>query len=385
MASTNPSTKNHRAPALIAAAGLALTLAGCSDKGNEAETKTETETEATTSAPAAAGDAQTTPQAAGPELSGQVVFADWGGATHDARQAAYFDSFTAGTGVEVVSTTLEMTIMYSMLAGETGDYDAMHVGLPDIYLSSDHLLTLDPTVPRADQLPADAQDYAFGAFAVGDVQAHLAATFPDGGPQTWADFFDTEKYPGKRALPGAGAMNGFVLEAALMADGVAPEDFYPIDYERAYAKLNSIAGDVVFYTEYPQLQQLLLSGSVAVAYGPSGQFTSLIASGEDVTVSWDEAFCSYDAIVIPEQAPNPANIQALAAWMGDPERQAQFARATKYGPLSAAVWEFIPADEQDLIVTAPSHTNLVQTDPQARATYNEEMINAYAEWLTTAQ
>ncbi|MDR1798595.1 MAG: extracellular solute-binding protein [Bifidobacteriaceae bacterium] len=387
--------KPLRALALASAAALAFGLGGCGGDSDQPSTSasggatTETassetaEASATTETTAPAATTEETTEVAGPELSGQIIWADYGGATNAARQAAYFDSFQAATGVEVVSAALEATIMYSMLEGQAGDYDAMHVGLPDVYNSLEHIIPLDAAVPRDDNLPAEAQDYAFGSFAVGQVMAYLPDTFPDGGPQGWADFFDTEKFPGKRALPGSGAMNGLVLEAALLADGVAADELYPIDYDRAIAKLNSIAGDVVFFTEYPQLQQLLLSGSVAVAYGPSGQFTSLIAQGESVTVCWDQAFYSFNTITIPEKAPNPANIQALAAWMGDPERQADFAQRTFYGPGSAAAWDYIPEDVWDNIVTAPSHTNLILEDSKSRATYNEEMINAYAEWLTT--
>jgi putative spermidine/putrescine transport system substrate-binding protein len=319
-------------------------------------------------------------------VSGQIVWADYGGGTNAARQAAYFDSFVEATGVDVVSTSLEATIMYQMLGGEAGDYDAMHVGLPDVYNSMQALSKLDPEVPRDDALPADVQDYAFGGFAVGQVKAYLGSTFPDGGPKSWADFYDLEKFPGKRALPGTGAMNGLVLETALLADGVEPEDLYPIDYPRAFAKLNTIADQVVFYTEYPQAQQLLLSGSVAMAYGPSGQFTSLIVEGEDdVKIAWDQAFYSFNVIAIPREAPNKANIQALAAWMGDPERQARFAEQTLYGPGNTQAWDHIDPAVADNIVTSPSHTSLLLEDSKSRAEYNEEMINAYAEWLASVQ
>lgn len=360
----------RRGAVLVGALALAMVLSACGDGASADNASSDN-----ASSDGASSD--------GADLSGEVIWADYGGTTNAARQAAYFDGFVEETGVDVISTSLESTVMYSMLTGEAGDYDAMHVGLPDVYNSFDHLVELDDSVPRDDQLPEDAQDYAFGSFAVGQVQAYLPETFPDGGPQTWADFFDTETFPGKRALPGSGAMNGLVLEAALVADGVAPEDLYPLDFERATAKLDTIADDVVFYTEYSQVQQLLLSGSVAVAYGPSGQFTALIAEGEDVTVSWDEAFYSFNVIVVPQEAPNVANAQALAAWMADPERQARFAELTFYGPGSSAAWDHIPDDVAENIVTAPSHTNLIREDSEARAAGNEAGINAYAEWLAT--
>ncbi|HEX9966882.1 MAG TPA: extracellular solute-binding protein, partial [Solirubrobacterales bacterium] len=70
--------------------------------------------------------------------------------------------------------------------------------------------------------------------------------FGDDPPTGWADFFDTEKYPGKRAVWGSYAING-VLEGALLADGVSPDQLYPLDLDRAFAKLDTIKDDIDFY------------------------------------------------------------------------------------------------------------------------------------------
>ena len=49
--------------------------------------------------------------------------------------------------------------------------------------------------------------------------------FPGAKPQSLEDFFDTTKFPGRRAMKrGSGKYN---LELALLADGVAPKDIYP--------------------------------------------------------------------------------------------------------------------------------------------------------------
>ena len=45
----------------------------------------------------------------------------------------------------------------------------------------------------------------------------------DGPPQSWADFWDTEKFPGKRGLRRGPK---YTLEFALMADGVPPAEVY---------------------------------------------------------------------------------------------------------------------------------------------------------------
>lgn len=316
------------------------------------------------------------------ELSGQIIWADYGGATHDARWDAYFESFVAETGVEIISASQEQAIMFEMLGGGAGDYDVMHVGLTDIYRSHDGILPLYDDVPRDDQLPEDAQDYGFGTFIIGHVQGYLPDTFPDGGPETWADFWDTETYPGMRAWPGSAGMFGSIIEVALLADGVEPDELYPLDVDRALDKISELRDDLVFYTSWPEIQQLLTSGTVSVAYGPTGQFTGLITQEIDVTISWNQAIVNTNLMTIPLEAPNAENIMALARWMADPERQARFAELTYYGPGSSAAFDYIPDDIAELIVTAPSHTEVVYANESERALVYDEILEKYGVWLT---
>ena len=44
----------------------------------------------------------------GPQISGNVIWADYGGPTNESRNIAYFDGFYDETGVEVISASLEI-------------------------------------------------------------------------------------------------------------------------------------------------------------------------------------------------------------------------------------------------------------------------------------
>lgn len=67
-------------------------------------------------------------------------------------------------------------------------------------------------------------------------------------PVGWADFWNTKKFPGDRALGGAGPGTP-ELEFALMAAGVPPDRLYPIDIEKAFASYNKIRSSVVTWWE----------------------------------------------------------------------------------------------------------------------------------------
>ncbi|WP_183091570.1 extracellular solute-binding protein [Streptomyces radicis] len=352
---TRPFTRRRRRGAAgVAVAAALVLLAGCAEESG-------------------AGD-----DASG--LSGEIIWSDFGGPTNEARQEIYFAPFTEDTGVDVVSVVVNDAMQEEMISGGPGDYDATHVGLDLVYANMDTLVQI-PEEYQDEALPENIRAYAFGTFYVGHAQGYLTDTFPDGGPETWADFWDVETYPGKRAWPGTPGSYDSSCEIALLADGVAPDQLYPLDFERCSAKLDELRPDMVFYTSYPEIQQLLVSGTAAIAMGPSGQFSALRNAGQDVTVSWEQAVVSPNVIAIPKEAPNAENILALTEYFHDPERQAEFAGLTHYGPGNPEAYEFIPEDVQEGLVTAPGHTTVVHQDSEARAEATEELLNWYTAWL----
>ena len=68
--------------------------------------------------------------------------------------------------------------------------------------------------------------YWLGFSAYGIIMAYRTDVYKKETPTGWADFWDTAKYPGKRSMD-ANLGDGSVLEAALLADGVAIDKLYP--------------------------------------------------------------------------------------------------------------------------------------------------------------
>ncbi len=92
-------------------------------------------------------------------------------------------------------------------------------------------------------LPDAVHDCGVGAIVYNFVLSYDKDKIKSGGPQSWADFWDVQKFPGKRALRKGPKTN---LEIALMADGVALQgrlqDARTTDagVERAFAKLDKL-------------------------------------------------------------------------------------------------------------------------------------------------
>lgn len=320
--------------------------------------------------------------AAAVKLSGGITWADFGGPTNAARYTAYFNDFTSSTGVKVTSTIESDAIANSMLSGGAGAYDAIHVGLDQVYANKSNIQKLPKSVPLDTTLPADIRAYAFGTFLVGHAQAYLTSTFPNGGPKTWADFWNVKKFPGKRAWPGSPGSYDSTCEVALLADGVKPADLYPLDLKRCDKKMDKLRPYMVFYTSYPQIQTLLTSGTAAIAMGPSGQYAALQNAGQQVTISWDHAVVSPNVITIPKTAPDKANIFALAKLMAQPKRMATFSTLTAYGPGNKKAFNYMTTSAKGKIVNAPSHSTVVYQNSKARAKQTDALLANYTKWLS---
>ena len=80
-----------------------------------------------------------------------------------------------------------------------------------------------------------------------------------------AEFWDTARFKGKRSLY-ANPTDGSVLEAALLADGVALDKLYPLDIDRALRSLERLGRqNIIWHTTNQEPVQQLTSGAVSLA------------------------------------------------------------------------------------------------------------------------
>ncbi|WP_176559960.1 extracellular solute-binding protein [Teichococcus rhizosphaerae] len=86
--------------------------------------------------------------------------------------------------------------------------------------------------------------------------------------QSWADFFNTKDFPGRRTMQD----RPYMLAFALLADGVAPDKLYPLDLNRAFRVMERIKPSVaVWWAAGAQPPQLLKDNEVQYAASYSGR------------------------------------------------------------------------------------------------------------------
>jgi putative spermidine/putrescine transport system substrate-binding protein len=308
--------------------------------------------------------------------SKQVIIGNYGGDTEEARKKVFWEPFEQRTGVQVISADAG-SLAVPMLQGEIPTkWDAVHGSIQESYAAQLHGKKKLPTTPKAawEDLvtPKKFQPYIWQSFFLGYVPGMIAGTFSGTQPVTWADFFDTKKFPGKRAWP-AEYFTGGTMEAALFASGVEPDEIYPIDYEKATAKIAEIFDDLVIYTEYAQAQSFLTSKTASMSFAPNGLWKELEDKGLQMEILWDApAILDTNGMNTMPEPPNPDAVEALAAWCNQPKLQAEFAEITNYGPPSEEAFEDLEPEVEEALPNSPKRKNKFYDNPIWNAKHQPE-------------
>ena len=263
----------------------------------------------------------------------QMVFTSWGGTTQDAQKASWAEPFTAKTGITVVQDgPTDYGKIKAMVEAKGVTWDVVDVeGDYAVQAAKNGMLEkLDFSVIDKSKLdPRFVTDYSVGSFYYSFVIG-CNSDVAKACPESWADLFDTAKFPGKRAFYKWSAPG--VIEAALLADGVAADKLYPLDLDRAFKKLDSIKADIVWWDGGAASQQLLASGEAPFGSFWNGRLTALAATGVNVKTSWTNNITAADALVVPKGSKNVADAMKFIAAATSAEGQAKLAAATGYAP-----------------------------------------------------
>ena len=122
-----------------------------------------------------------------------------------------------------------------------------------------------------------------------------------------------------------------------MADGVAPKDVYKVlatdeGVERAFKKLDTIKGDIVWWKAGAQPPQLLASGEVAMTSVYNGRIdTANKNEKKNFGMVWDGALFTLDSWVILKGSPNKDAAYKFLDFAGKAENQSKLSENIAYG------------------------------------------------------
>jgi len=281
----------------------------------------------------------------------------WGGSYTAAQDAAYYKPFTAATGIAIKTVT---PVSYARIKAqvESGNYEFDLTSINSMLVlrgaRAKLVEPIDWAIFKKGTLPDDAivADGHGVAFAIlGTNLCYRTDKFPNGGPKSWADFWDVQKFPGPRSLCQSDSPRTCIY--ALLADGVPMDKLYPLDFDRAFKKLDQIKPHIkVWWREGNQSQQLLRDGEVDMMSMWNARGSELKQQGVPVEVVWNGAVRSPSTWCVLKGAPNRKLAWEFIQFVSGPKPQAEFNTRLYYGPTNPGAYALIP---KDIAVQLPTY------------------------------
>ncbi len=256
-----------------------------------------------------------------------------GGAMNSLYREIFFAAFEEETGIRVIDTSpVDFGKLRAMVASGNVEWSVTEIGGQDGLRAAELglLEPIDDSMVDRSNFPEQAlHPYIFVGSLYSTVLGYSEEYFADNPrPTNWAEFWDVENFPGTRSMRNHPVDN---LEFALLADGVAPADIYPIDMDRAFRKLSEIKPHVtVWWTTGAQPAQLLLNGEVVLATGWNGRFFDLIQKGAAIGIEWSGGALKTSSFGIPKGAADAYWGQKFLDVMTRPDLQARYAERIGY-------------------------------------------------------
>ena len=194
--------------------------------------------------------------AIGPRAHAQtktVNVASFGGVVQEYQTRLFAQPFEAKTGIKVnigPNASLALAKLQNS-SGTPAQWDIVSLSGAEYFEAIAQKLIvpydygiIDPTNIPAEYRESHGVKFALFLF----VMAWDKRQIPDDrAPQGPAEFWDTNRYKGKRSLY-AGISGGGTLEMALLADGVPLNQLYPLDFERALRSLERLGrGNIIWH------------------------------------------------------------------------------------------------------------------------------------------
>jgi putative spermidine/putrescine transport system substrate-binding protein len=340
---------------------------------------------------AAAGPALMTPLAALSARADEkpITYFTYGGSWKQAIMAAFGDPFTQKTGIPVqYQEPYNFGKLRAMHEAHAQQIDALTAGGMEVIVAGRlGMLTpldwnlIDRSALSETQL---ARPNVIGGVAQSMNVCYSTIKWPDDDhPNSWADFWNVEKFPGRRALRRDPV---WTIEAAVAADNVKDSEFYPIDIERAFRNLDRIKPHVkAWWSDNSQAQQLMEQEEVDLIHMTNGRATqSVLDHKARFALVWNQATYSGhgEGWFVPAGCPNPTGGMKFLDIVGRAEYQAVFARMLYYAPQNPKAIALLDDKIAKLMPSYPQNEKLAHVVNYAWWADNQAAVQRrFEEWL----
>ncbi|MXN54151.1 extracellular solute-binding protein [Shinella sp. AETb1-6] len=287
----------------------------------------------------------------------EIVVCNWGGAALEAFQKAYGDPFKEKSGIEVVidGAGPSTGAIRAMVESKNVTWDATDGGMVDAATlgAGGFVEPIDYSIVDK-SLVGDGMAAEFGIcnYTFANVLAYDAKKTGSQTPAGWADFFDTVKFPGKRTM--CKWIQG-QLESVLLADGVKPEEMYPLDVDRAFKKLEPLLPEIIFWESGAQSQQLFRDGEVVMGNIWHTRADLLRKENTNLTWTWNENLLFSSAWSVPKGNPAGKKVYDFINSSLRPEGQIVLLRLMGNGPSNPKALDMMTEEDKAVYPLAPEN------------------------------
>jgi putative spermidine/putrescine transport system substrate-binding protein len=314
-----------------------------------------------------------------------------GGALQESFRKAYWQPYAAAKSEKLVedSNVVGLTKVKAMVESGNVIWDLVQMDEEDVVVGCDSglLEKIDwaSAAPATRDLPRELMNpCGVPAMLWAKVLSYDSKRLPD-GPKSWTDFWDTKRWPGKRALRKQAKQT---LEIALMADGVPAAEVYKLlatkaGQDRAFAKLDQIKKDVQWWEAGAQPIEWLASGAVVMASAYNGRIDAANKEGRSLAMVWKNQVYGPTDWVVVKGSPNKAKALALIDYMSAPAQQKLFAETIPYGPANPKAQALLSKAVLDKLPNAPQNIDQPLLQNTAFwADHLDELQQRFAKWVS---
>ncbi|TJV46110.1 MAG: ABC transporter substrate-binding protein [Mesorhizobium sp.] len=290
-----------------------------------------------------------------------ITLCNYGGPAVDAMKASLVEPFKADTGIDVAFDTSGPIVgrLKKMVDDGATIWDVIDGGpFYGYQLGDRYLEAIDYSVVDKSKIFDWAQnDYAAGSYVYSNVLAYDSAKLKR-APTGWADFFDTEKFPGKRALykwfDGA-------PESCLLGLGKSKDQLYPMDWDVITKAIDKLGDNLVLWDSGSVSMQLFLDEEIVMGniWNTRARVLERDTKGR-VKWIWNQQIVAPASWCIPKGSKHVAATQKFIASAQAPDRQIKLLEALGNGPANPQALATLNDDQKRVNPTSHLDVGVVE-------------------------
>ncbi|WP_153015366.1 ABC transporter substrate-binding protein [Ventosimonas gracilis] len=318
-----------------------------------------------------------------------ITVVSFGGTTQRTLEQTLFVPFAQASGIRVVPSEYngELAKIKSMVDSKSVVWHVVQAEGPEIlrYCEEGLFERLDwDAISDTALLMDDAARECGSAVYTWGIALSWDASRLKTAPTGWADFWDTEKFPGKRGLRKRAIYN---LEFALMADGVPLSEVYQVlatkaGQDRAFAKLDQLKPHIQWWEAGAQPPQWLAAGDVVMSSAYNARIANAQKEGYQLDLTWNGGMYGMDYWAIPKGAANQQAARDFIAFALRQDIQLEFSEIVPHGPTNLSAIEKLSAEAAHWIPNSTENLKQVLAiGDEFWSDHGEELDARFIAWL----